>query len=163
MFFWYLVQYNYKKNNVMLEFKNIKNEINLCEIQVEKNKDCVTEDGDTKEDLIVDELINHWNDNRIFMCSLTNILKIFGILFLCSLPIILFILVNGDNMLLIFIFKFAVPFFLVFFLIFGPGFYYVIKFTCGPKEILLKQIFKDFDEDINCGSLRNSNIKDIPR
>ena len=63
-------------------------------------------------------------------------------------------------MLLIFIFKFGVPFFLVFFLIFGPGFYYVIKFTCGPKKVILKQIFKDSVEEINRGDLEKNSIEE---
>ena len=160
MFFWYLVKYNYKKNDEVKEIKNKDNDNTLCEIQVTKNENWMTQDGDTKEDLIVNELINHWNDNRIFMSNQTNILKIFCVLLICSSPIILFILIGGENMLLIFIFKFGVPFFLVFFLIFGPGFYYVIKFTCGPKKVILKQIFKDSVEEINRGDLEKNSIEE---
>ena len=180
IFFWYLVKNNYTNRSVANELKNQEKEIennnknvnnnvtddrydSLCEVNVPKNQNWVNQDGDSKEDLIVDELINHWNDNRIFMWKLTNILKIICILIVCSIPVVLFILVGGDNLLLIYIFKFGVPFVLVFFLIFGPGFYYVIKITCGPREIILKQIFmEESNENTNRGDLGISNSKDNP-
>ena len=168
--FWYLVKNNYKKNNLIQEekAKETENDTNerydsLCEVQVPKNDNWVNQDGDTKEDLIVDELINHWNDNRIFICSLTNILKIICILLACLIPVILFIAVGGNNLPVIFIFKFGLPYFLVCFLVFGPGFYYVIKISCGPREVILKQIFCDSNEENNRGDLGiNVNTKDIP-
>ena len=136
--FWYLIDNFYKKNNnkaTIQKMDSIKSSEEVNDIE----KDDYDEKKNNKR---LDELIIHWNENRSFInCSIIKILKIFSILMICCCPLALFILVSREaNIIVIFIFKFGIPFFFSLFLIFSLGFYYIIKIICGEKEDLLLRI-----------------------
>lgn len=110
--------------------------------------DNLDEEEETNDSMIINELVNNWNENRKYVVEpCYNVFKIIGVISLCCLPILSFALLPKDaNMLLIYLFKFGVPFFLVLFFIFGFGFYYIIKISCGPREILKRQsVVEDTD------------------
>ena len=90
----------------------------------------------------VDDLINHWNINRVFLChNFKTVLKIILVFIISILPGILFIAIpNNSNLILIFSVKIGIPYFLIPFLLYGFGFYYLIKLSCGPQDILLKRL-----------------------
>ena len=90
----------------------------------------------------IDDLLNHWNKNRILLRkSFKNILKIFLIIVLCIIPGVLFLVIpNNSNIVLIFLFKLGMPFFLVPFLFFSYSMYYIIKISCGTINILKERL-----------------------
>lgn len=136
--FWYLIDNFYKKSKTITKNKKkdgIKNSDDI--------NDIVKDDYDERHNNnILDDMIIHWNENRSFInCSIIKILKIMGIIIICCTPISLFVLISREaNMIVIFIFKFGIPFFFSLFLIFSIGFYYIIKIICGEKEDLLTRI-----------------------
>lgn len=131
--FWYLID-NYYKNN---KSQNIELLINS-----EETKDSIEELNKENNNNKLDNLINNWNENRNFMiCSNIKALKLIIIVMLCCVPLILFICVSKkSNMVIIFIFKFGVPFFLSLFFLYSFGFYFIIKIFCGEKYELLKKV-----------------------
>ena len=89
----------------------------------------------------IDDIINHWNINRIYIFDFKNILKLIFVLIICLLPGILFVVIKNDsNIIMVFALKIGVPMFIIPFLIYSIGFYYLIKISCGPMENLLKKL-----------------------
>ena len=131
--FWYLIDNFYKKKKTKIQkMDSIKSSDYINDIE--------NDDYDDKiNNKILDDRIIHWNENRSFNnCSTNKILQIIVIIIICCSPLYLFIFISKDaNMIVIFIFKFGIPFFLSLFLIFSIGFYYIIKIICGEKEDLL--------------------------
>ena len=80
--------------------------------------------------------------NRVFLChNFKTVLKIILVFIISILPGILFIAIpNNSNLILIFSVKIGIPYFLIPFLLYGFGFYYLIKLSCGPQGILLKRL-----------------------
>ena len=147
--FWYLIENKYKYNEIK-EMNSIKpiQEPNINNIQFSAEmSDNVAKinNNDNKVDYLnddsIDDLINHWNMNRVYICDIKNILKIILVIVICALPAVLFIAIPNDaNSAIIFIFKIGIPYFVVPFLIYSFGFYYIIKIACGPKEKLMERI-----------------------
>ena len=90
----------------------------------------------------IDDLINHWNINRVYIChNVKNVLKVILVIIICVIPAILFIAIpNDSNIVIIFIFKIGIPMFFVPFFFFSFGFYYIILISCGHKELLMKRL-----------------------
>ena len=148
--FWYLIENKYKFNevNYMNNIKQIQ-EMNINDIKFSNdiknskneiiNKNKIETDNLSQDSF--DDLINHWNTNRIYICDFKNILKFIAVLIICLFPVILFIAIkNNSDIIIIFIFKLGIPMLLVPFLIYSFGFYFLIKISCGPKETLLKRL-----------------------
>lgn len=135
--FWYLID-NYYKNR---KENNHSEKIDFL-LNSESNSFENEDFEDKNKNEIIDELVNNWNENRTFIfCTIGKGLKILFIMINCCSPLILFFAVSRDsNIVLIFIFKFGIPFFFVLFFIFSFGFYNIIKVTCGEKENLLKRV-----------------------
>ena len=153
--FWYLIDNNYKNNKKKKKMKRSALDHNNSSVnedmigetveEEEENDNDDNDDTENEENRKIDELINNWNENRMLLFStFGRLIKIISVLILCSIPLLLFILVpKNSNMVIVFIFKFGIPFFSVLFLLYGFGFYHIIKISCGPKKILLKQINKE--------------------
>ena len=148
--FWYLIENKYKFNevNYMNNIKQIQ-EMNINDIKFSNdnknsnneiiNKNKIETDNLSQDS--IDDLINHWNTNRIYICDFKNILKLIAVLIICLLPAILFIAIKNDSdIIIIFMFKLGIPMLLVPFLIYSFGFYFLIKISCGPNETLLKRL-----------------------
>jgi len=125
--FWYLIENKYKVNEDHPDNVEIKNG---------------NDNNNMESDDSVDDLINHWNINRVFLChNFKTVLKIILVFIISILPGILFIAIpNNSNLILIFSVKIGIPYFLIPFLLYGFGFYYLIKLSCGPQGILLKRL-----------------------
>ena len=139
--FWYLIENKYKINEI-----NKINEFQSLTVNEEK-VDCIVKNNNGNENNIsldesVDDLINHWNKNRVLLCSnFKTVLKIILVVIICALPLVLLITIpNTLSLALIFIFKIGLPFFSIPFLLYSFGFYYIIKFSCGSCEILMKRL-----------------------
>ena len=134
--FWYLIDNFYKKTK--------KTKIQKMDtIKSEEINDIEKDDYDEKNNnKILDDMIIHWNENRSFIdCSTIKISKIFVVILICCSPLALFILVSREaNMIVIFVFKFGIPFFFSMFFVFSLGFYYIIKIICVAKEDLLMRV-----------------------
>ena len=143
--FWYLIENKYKVNevNTMKEFQSltVNEDQDGC---IVKNNKSWNDSNISLEDSI-DDLINHWNKNRVLCCSnFKTVLKIILVFIICALPIILFIVIpNTSNLALIFTIKIGLPFFTIPFLLYSFGFYFIIKLSCGPCEILMKRLEKN--------------------
>ena len=162
MIFWYLIDHNYKKdrNNAIKEdaFKipnsDNNNEIEFDAIQVNdwdnrsvndsENSSYKGEQEDYEyEKRMIDELINEWYDSRKLFSSAPNIFLILIIIIICGSPLSLYLIIPNDaSKIKLFVFKIAVPFFSSLFFFYGFGLYFIIRLTCGPKEILLEQLNK---------------------
>ena len=164
MIFWYLIDHNYKKdsNNSKredaFEFpksdKNNEIEFDAIKVNDEDNgsvNDSENDDSSYKgeqkdyeyEKRMIDELINIWYNNRKLFSSAPNMLLTLIIIIICCSPISLYLIIPNDtSRIKLFIFKIAVPFFSSLFFFYGFGFYFIIRLTCGPKEILLEQLNK---------------------
>ena len=152
--FWYLIENKYKFNeiNVINNINNIKPFKNIINNDLKlsnDNKNSIDEinnyNSNTNMDVLnddsIDDLINHWNMNRIYIFDIKNILKIILVIIICLIPAILFIAIpNNSNTAFIFIFKIGIPLLLVPFLLYSFGFYFLIKIACGPKESLMKRL-----------------------
>ena len=84
------------------------------------------------------ELINNWVYNRssVFFNVLKGI-QVAGILILCAIPMVIYLIIGGQNLAVIFIFKVSIPFFLALFMLYGPGLYLMISLGLANNEILL--------------------------
>lgn len=85
-----------------------------------------------------DELINNWVYNRssVFYNGL-KLIQVAGILILCAIPMVIYLIIGGQNLAVIFIFKVSIPFFLALFMLYGPGLYLMISLGLANNEILL--------------------------
>ena len=170
--FWYLIENKYKLNNVNIikpveinineerfyqknshdeinvnnnnEIKN-SNKLNINNNNEIENNNSINnikiENNNLSNDS-VDDLINHWNMNRIFLChDVKTALLIILTIIICLIPGILFIVISKNaNIFVIFIFKLGIPFLTMPLLIYSFGFYYVIKLSCGSKDVLMKRL-----------------------
>ena len=170
--FWYLIENKYKLNNVNIikpveinineerfyqknshdeinvnnnnEIKN-SNKLNINNNNEIENNNSINnikiENNNLSNDS-VDDLINHWNMNRIFLChDVKTVLLIILTIIICLIPGILFIVISKNaNIFVIFIFKLGIPFLTMPLLIYSFGFYYVIKLSCGSKDVLMKRL-----------------------
>ena len=140
--FWYLIENKYKVNevNTMKEFQSLTVNEDQDDCIVKNNKSW--NDSNISLEDSIDDLINHWNKNRVLCCSnFKTVLKIILVFIICALPIILFIVIpNTSNLVLIFTIKIGLPFFTIPFLLYSFGFYFIIKLSCGPCEILMKRL-----------------------
>lgn len=85
-----------------------------------------------------DELINNWVYNRITLLSNeVKLIKLVCILIICALPMVVYLLIHGNNFIIIYIFKVSLPFFLTLFMLYGPGLYLMISLGLANNEILL--------------------------
>ena len=121
--------------------------MNINEIKYSAdNKNSISDINNNKtvvlNDDSIDDLINHWNKNRIYICdNFMNVLKVILAIIVCAIPGILFIAIPSDsNVVVIFIFKIGIPMFTVPFLLYSVGFYYIIKISCGSRELLMKRL-----------------------
>ena len=134
--FWYLIDNFYKigRDGKKIESVEISNEISY----IADNYD------EKKNNKIIDGLINNWNENRTYInCNTSKAFKICLILIICCIPLSLFLFVSKNgNIVVVFIFKIAIPFFSTMFLIYSIGFYYMIKILCGEKDELLNKVNK---------------------
>jgi hypothetical protein len=144
--FWYLIENKYKINEIstMNEIQSLTNNTEKVDYIVKNNNKSENVSNMSLDDS-VDDLINHWNKNRVLLCSnFKTVLKIILVVIICALPVILLIVIpNNSNLALIFTFKIGLPFFLTPFLLYSFGFYYIIKFSCGSCEILMKRLDKN--------------------
>jgi len=170
--FWYLIENKYKVNNVNIikpveinineeRFyqKNSHDEINVNNNNEIKNSNKLNinnnneiENNNSINNIKIennnlsndsaDDLINHWNMNRIFLChDVKTVLLIILTIIICLIPGILFIVISKNaNIFVIFIFKLGIPFLTMPLLIYSFGFYYVIKLSCGSKDVLMKRL-----------------------
>ena len=170
--FWYLIENKYKLNNVNIikpveinineerfyqknshdeinvnnnnEIKN-SNKLNINNNNEIENNNSINnikfENNNLSNDS-VDDLINHWNMHRIFLChDVKTVLLIILTIIICLIPGILFIVISKNaNIFVIFIFKLGIPFLTMPLLIYSFGFYYVIKLSCGSKDVLMKRL-----------------------
>ena len=140
--FWYLIENKYKNNeiNTINEFQSLSVNEEKVDCNAKKNKS--ENESIISLDDSIDDLINHWNKNRVLLCSnFKTVLKIIMIIIICALPVILLITIpNSSNLALIFTFKIGLPFFSTPFLLYSFGFFYIIKFSCGSCEILMKRV-----------------------
>ena len=145
--FWYLIENKYKINEINL-IKQIDFNINEeklsnnnDKIEINDNNNNQNENNNSSNDSI-DDLINHWNMNRVLLCSnVKTVLKIILTIILCLTPGILYIIISYNaNNFFIFIFKFGLPLFTIPFLLYSYGFYFIIELSCGPKDILIKRL-----------------------
>jgi hypothetical protein len=140
--FWYLIENKYKVNevNTAKEFQSLTVN-NAQDDYIAKNNKSSNDKDIALEDSI-DDLINHWNKNRVLCCSnFKTVLKIILVFIICALPIILFIVIpNNSNLALIYTIKLGLPFFTIPFLFYSYGFYFIIELSCGPCEILMKRL-----------------------
>ena len=105
--FWYLIENKYKNNEI-----NTINEFQSLSVNEEK-VDCTIKNNKSENESIIslddsiDDLINHWNKNRVLLCSnFKTVLKIIMIIIICALPVILLITIpNSSNLALIFTIK----------------------------------------------------------
>ena len=132
VYFWHYIDKTYKKMQSTNSSSTINYDINDLGDDSEDEK---------KNNELIDELINNWNENRTYaFCSHRKLFKIFFILMICCFPLILFIIIpRNANIIIIFIFKFGIPFFLALFFIYSFGFYNIIEITLGTKDHLLKR------------------------
>ena len=170
--FWYLIENKYKLNNVNIikpveinineerfyqknshdeinvnnnnEIKN-SNKLNINNNNEIENNNSINNIKIENNNLLndsVDDLINHWNMNRIFLChDVKTALLIILTIIICLIPGILFIVISKNaNIFVIFIFKLGIPFLTMPLLIYSFGFYYVIKLSCGSKDVLMKRL-----------------------
>jgi len=94
---------------------------------------------------LIDELINNWNKyNCILFKEKGNILKLIITIIIIISPIIIFFIIGIDNntLIRILLFKFAIPLFLISFLLFGIGFYWFVILYFGDKNDLLKNYYQ---------------------
>ena len=160
--FWYLIDHNYKKdnNNAIKEdaFKipnsDNNNEIEFDAIQVNDGDNRSVNDSENSsykgeqedyeyEKRMIDELINEWYDSRKLFSSAPNIFLTLIIIIICCSPLSLYLIIPNDtSKIKLFIFKITVPFFSSLFFFYGFGLYFIIRLTCGPKEILLEKLNK---------------------
>ena len=134
--FWYLIDNRYKKEiKINKKIESLKSSDTINDI----SKDDYDE---KKNDILIDKLINNWNENRTYInINMTKWLKLTMFLFICCIPLILFLFISKKaNIVVIFIFKIAIPFFSTLFLIYSLGFYYIIKILCGEKDELLNKV-----------------------
>ena len=146
--FWHLIDNSYKNNSN----KNINQNIDFNKTESEDISSIIKDGCDEKNySKIIDKYIIYWNKNRDFLFgSMWNVIKIIIIINICFSPVILFMGISKEaNIVLIFIFKFGIPFFLIFFLLYSFGFYYIIKIACGTKEDLLKKASKNMYDNNN--------------
>ena len=145
--FWYLIENKYKNN----EINSIKQiDLNINEVKPSNNNDKdETNNNNNNQNEInnssndsIDDLINHWNMNRVLFCSnIKTVLLIISTIIICLIPGIFNIVIPySTNIFVIFIFKFVLPLFAVPFLLYSYGFYFIIKLSCGPKNILMKRL-----------------------
>ena len=85
-----------------------------------------------------DELINNWVYSRssVFYDWIKE-LKLAAILLLCAVPMVIYLIISGKNLAVIFLFKVSIPFFSSLFLLYGPGLYLMISLGLANNEILL--------------------------
>ena len=150
IYFWYLIDNKYKKDNNIIENNILNKSLISLDLSLSEENESINnqnEENEEKKEILekneqLDELINNWNQNRILMFgSLTNILKIILVIIICASPTLLFIIIpKGVNLFCIFVFKVGIPFFSSLFLLYSYGFYYIIKFSCGHKEILIQRL-----------------------
>ena len=141
--FWYFIDKSYKankenKSGTKIDFIINDNDNDNAELKgIEKE---YFEEDDNNG--LIDNLINNWNKNRSFkLCSLFRFIKLIFIAIICFSPLIFFLIIPKDiNTVLIFIFKFGIPFFFTLFFTYSFGFFYLIKIFCGEKEDLLKRV-----------------------
>ena len=141
--FWYFIDNSYKtnkenKSGTKIDFIINDNDNDNTELKgIEKE---YFEEDDNNG--LIDNLINNWNKNRSFkLCSLFRFIKFIFIVIICCSPLIFFLIIPKDiNTVLIFIFKFGIPFFFTLFFTYSFGFFYLIKIFCGEKEDLLKRV-----------------------
>ena len=154
--FWYLIENKYKYNfNEENYINNMNNnirqmqELNINDIKFSNNikssNNEIINNSKSETEIVsnnsIDDIINHWNINRIYICDFKNILKLIFVLIICLLPGILFVAIKNDsNIIMVFALKIGVPMFIIPFLIYSIGFYYLIKISCGPMESLLKKL-----------------------
>ena len=134
--FWYLIDNQYKKEiKVNKKIESLKSSDTISDI----SKDDYDE---KKNDKLIDDLINNWNENRTYInINMTKLLKLTVFLLICCIPLIFFLFISKTaNIVVIFIFKIAIPFFSTLFLIYSLGFYYIIKILCGEKDELLNKV-----------------------
>ena len=85
-----------------------------------------------------DELINNWVYSRSSVFSdWIKELKLAAILLLCAVPMVIYLIISGENLAVIFLFKVSIPFFSSLFLLYGPGLYLMISLGLANNEILL--------------------------
>ena len=108
-------------------------------------------DNSNNDYYLIDELINNWNKNKCFLFQKRiNIFKIIEYIIICLSPAILFSFISSDNnsMVIIFVVKFAIPLFLISFLLFGIGLYWFIILYCGNKERILNNYYQINMDDL---------------
>ena len=98
---------------------------------------------------LIDELLNKWNKNKCFIFDKKENIYIFmRTLFICVSPLIIFFLINTNNILMILIFKLGLPLFLISFLFFSFGLYWLVLIYLGNKEKILNNYYQINIEDI---------------
>ena len=125
MLFWYLIDNKYKKNKIINDKNDIKN----------SNDIAINE-----EYFILDDLINKWTSNRVkTFQNWWNIFIIIGIIVVCLLPFILYLLIPKTTTIgIMFTFRIAFLLFISLFLAFSLALYGFIIVTYGTKEVLIQ-------------------------
>ena len=135
--FWYWIDTTYKKyrldSNAKIQFI-----VNMSEDDNDLNKE---NNQEMNDDILIDCLVNNWNKNTYFKnTNLIQRLKLIYTIIICCLPLILFVTIKADNMILLFIFRFAIPFFTTLFLIYSYGIYNLIVIIIEIKDELIKRV-----------------------
>lgn len=98
---------------------------------------------------LIDELINKWNKNKCLIFDKSeNIFIFFKLILVCLSPFIIFFSINSDNVIIILLLKFGLPLFLLSFLFFSFGIYWLIIIYLGNKEKILNNYYQISINDI---------------
>ena len=173
IFFWYLIDKLYKnkdininkkdvfdfsesiKKNNGIEFKDLgidDEENSSIGVNNKENEDSNTENDNVKnyeeENLLIDELINNWPENRKLFSSITNILATLLIVVLCHAGSIFIPSEPDMNDIILSQIMISFKNFSSSFLFNSAGLYLIITITCGPYETLLEKLNKSQNKKI---------------
>ena len=173
IFFWYLIDKLYKnkdininkkdvfdfsesiKKNNGIEFKDLgidDEENSSIGVNNKENEDSNTENDNVKnyeeENLLIDELINNWPENRKLFSSITNILATLLIVVLCHAGSIFIPSEPDMNDIILSQIMISFKNFSSSFLFNSAGLYLIITITCGPYETLLEKLNKSKNKKI---------------
>ena len=106
------------------------------------NKTNLTKNYDDEFVQNIEENINKWNKYQVdFFKSKEKIFKVLRIIIVCAICGVIYLVIPGDiNLLIVFIFKVGLPFFLMSFMFSGPGLYWFLIVIEGKNGSLFNDI-----------------------
>ena len=98
---------------------------------------------------LIDELLNKWNKNKCFILDKKENVYIFiKFLLVCLSPIFIFFFTESNSVIILLILKFGLPLFLISFLFFSFGLYWLILIYLGNKDKILNNYYQINLDDI---------------